>query len=147
MLPPSGVSIRSRRGGIKLPRRLCSYMPALLLPMSFDQERQMPAQCERESAQMFQVLVAREGPAARIIDEACLAQFRFQPFKKCFRVKCLTILVPGEFKPSSPRRMFCSMKCFEEHWRQKLSWYLEKTSTQCSWQIALAKSDLKVRAI
>ena len=56
-----------------------------------------------------------------------LAQFGFQPFKKCFYGKCSTIFVPGDFKPSSPRRMFCSTQCFEEHWRQKLFRYLEKT--------------------
>jgi hypothetical protein len=38
--------------------------------------------------------------------------------------------VPGDFKPSSPRRMFCSTKCFEAHWRQKLFRYLEKTLAQ-----------------
>lgn len=59
-----------------------------------------------------------------------LAQFGFQPFKKCFYGKCSTIFVPGDFKPSSPRRMFCSMKCFEAHWRQKLFRYLEKTLAQ-----------------
>jgi hypothetical protein len=56
-----------------------------------------------------------------------LAQFGFQPFKKCFYVKCSTIFVPADFKPSSPRRMFCSTKCFEVHWREKLFRYLEKT--------------------
>ena len=56
-----------------------------------------------------------------------LAQFGFQPFKKCFYGKCSTIFVPGDFKPSSPRRMFCSTQCFEAHWRQKLFRYLEKT--------------------
>ncbi len=59
-----------------------------------------------------------------------LAQFGFQPFKKCFYGKCSTIFVPGDFKPSSPRRMFCSTKCFEAHWRQKLFRYLEKTLAQ-----------------
>jgi hypothetical protein len=42
-------------------------------------------------------------------------------------VKCSTIFVPADFKPSSPRRMFCSTKCFEVHWREKLFRYLEKT--------------------
>jgi hypothetical protein len=56
-----------------------------------------------------------------------LAQFGFQPFKKCFYGKCSTIFVPGDFKPSSPRRMFCSTNCFEAHWREKLFRYLEKT--------------------
>jgi hypothetical protein len=56
-----------------------------------------------------------------------LMQFGFQPFKKCFYGKCSTIFVPGDFKPSSPRRMFCSTQCFEDHWRQKLFRYLEKT--------------------
>jgi hypothetical protein len=59
-----------------------------------------------------------------------LAQFGFQPFKKCFYGKCSMIFVPGDFKPSSPRRMFCSTKCFEAHWRQKLFRYLEKTLAQ-----------------
>jgi len=59
-----------------------------------------------------------------------LSQFGFQPFKKCFYGKCTTIFVPGDFKPSSPRRMFCSTKCFEAHWRQKLFRYLEKNLTQ-----------------
>ena len=59
-----------------------------------------------------------------------LAQFGFQPFKKCFYGKCSTIFVPGDFKPSSPRRMFCSTKCFEAHWRQKLFRYLEKNLAQ-----------------
>jgi hypothetical protein len=59
-----------------------------------------------------------------------LAQFGFQPFKKCFYVKCSTIFVPADFKPSSPRRMFCSTNCFEAHWREKLFRYLEKTLVQ-----------------
>jgi len=59
-----------------------------------------------------------------------LSQFGFQPFKKCFYGKCSTIFVPGDFKPSSPRRMFCSTKCFEAHWRQKLFRYLEKNLAQ-----------------
>ena len=59
-----------------------------------------------------------------------LAQFGFQPFKKCFYGKCSTIFVPGDFKPSSPRRMFCSTQCFEAHWRQKLFRYLEKIVAQ-----------------
>lgn len=53
-----------------------------------------------------------------------LAQFRFQSFKKCFRVKCKTIFVPGDFKRCSPRRMFCSLQCFEAHWRERLSGHL-----------------------
>jgi len=59
-----------------------------------------------------------------------LAQFQFQPFKKCFHVKCSIIFVPGDFKPSSPRRMFCSLECFEAHWREKLSRYLEDQSSR-----------------
>lgn len=54
-----------------------------------------------------------------------LRQFKFQPFKKCFRAECLTIFVPGDFNPSSPRRMFCSLQCFESHWRERLSKYLD----------------------
>jgi hypothetical protein len=57
--------------------------------------------------------------------QRALTQFRFQPFKKCYYAKCTTVFVPGDFKPSSPRRMFCSMKCFDDHWREKLSRYLE----------------------
>lgn len=49
-----------------------------------------------------------------------VAQFRFQTFKKCFYGKCSTVLVPGDFRPCSPRRMFCSQECFETHWKEKL---------------------------
>ena len=49
------------------------------------------------------------------------ASFKFQPFKKCFNPKCMVLFVPGDFKPSSPRRMFCSSDCFAEHWREQLS--------------------------
>lgn len=59
-----------------------------------------------------------------------LAQFQFQPFKKCFHVNCSMLFVPGDFKPSSPRRMFCSLECFEAHWREKLSRYLEDQSSR-----------------
>ncbi|HEY2115036.1 MAG TPA: hypothetical protein VGJ51_08085 [Candidatus Angelobacter sp.] len=38
--------------------------------------------------------------------------------------------MPADFKPSSPRRMFCSTNCFEAHWREKLFRYLEKTLVQ-----------------
>jgi hypothetical protein len=50
-----------------------------------------------------------------------LASFKFQPFKKCFNPKCKVLFVPGDFKPSSPRRMFCSSDCFAEHWREQLA--------------------------
>lgn len=50
-----------------------------------------------------------------------LASFKFQPFKKCFNPKCKILFVPGDFKPSSPRRMFCSSDCFAEHWREQLA--------------------------
>jgi len=53
-------------------------------------------------------------------------RFRFQPFKKCFNSKCTTIFVPGDFKPSSPRRMFCSSDCFAEHWREQLAFVFSK---------------------
>jgi hypothetical protein len=72
---------------------------------------------------------ARKGKRDRF-KRGLLAQFGFQPFKKCFYVKCSTIFVPADFKPSSPRRMFCSMNCFEAHWREKLFRYLEKTLVQ-----------------
>lgn len=55
-------------------------------------------------------------------------QFRFQSFKKCFHTKCATIIVPSDFKPCSPRRMFCSLECFEAHWKAKLSGSLWKPS-------------------
>jgi hypothetical protein len=48
-------------------------------------------------------------------------QFRFQPFKKCFKSNCTNLFVPGDFRPSSPRRMFCSTDCFTEHWRNQLA--------------------------
>jgi hypothetical protein len=48
-------------------------------------------------------------------------QFRFQPFKKCFKSNCTNLFVPGDFRPSSPRRMFCSTDCFTEHWREQLA--------------------------
>lgn len=51
---------------------------------------------------------------------ATVAEYRFQPFKKCFYTKCSTVLVPGDFRPCSPRRMFCSQECFETHWKEKL---------------------------
>lgn len=50
-----------------------------------------------------------------------ISQFRFQPFKKCFRSNCTNLFVPGDFRPSSPRRMFCSSDCFADHWREQLA--------------------------
>jgi len=50
-----------------------------------------------------------------------ISQYRFQPFKKCFRSNCTNLFVPGDFRPSSPRRMFCSSDCFAEHWREQLA--------------------------
>jgi hypothetical protein len=50
-----------------------------------------------------------------------ITQFRFQPFKKCFKSNCTNLFVPGDFRPSSPRRMFCSTDCFTEHWREQLA--------------------------
>ena len=52
-----------------------------------------------------------------------LQQFRFQPMKKCYNANCLTILVPRDFHSGSPRRMFCSWKCFDNHWRGRLAFY------------------------
>jgi len=42
------------------------------------------------------------------------------PFKKCFRLKCRVVFVPHDFKPGSPRRVFCSMACFEAHWHERI---------------------------
>ena len=66
------------------------------------------------------------------VTQRFLARFRFQPFKKCFSMQCSIVFVPGDFKPNSPRRMFCSFKCFEAHWRAKLSQYLEEQSSRVS---------------
>jgi hypothetical protein len=65
--------------------------------------------------------------------------FRFQPFKKCFRPLCSTIFVPGDFKSSSPRRMFCSLECFESHWHEKLSSYLNAApeTAYAEWSVTL----------
>lgn len=84
--------------------------------------------CERVTKTSRSGRVRREKPDP--FKYQLLAQFGFQPFKKCFYGKCSTIFVPGDFKPSSPRRMFCSTKCFEAHWRQKLFRYLEKNLAQ-----------------
>ena len=84
--------------------------------------------CEKASKPSRSGRVRKEKPDP--FKYQLLAQFGFQPFKKCFYGKCSTIFVPGDFKPSSPRRMFCSTKCFEAHWRQKLFRYLEKTLAQ-----------------
>ena len=65
--------------------------------------------------------VVKRRPRDRTQRQILLTQFRFQSFKKCFRMKCPTIFVPGDFKPCSPRRMFCSLECFEAHWKEKLS--------------------------
>lgn len=65
--------------------------------------------------------IAKRRPRDRTQRKILLTQFRFQSFKKCFRMKCATIIVPGDFKPCSPRRMFCSQECFEAHWKEKLS--------------------------
>ena len=43
--------------------------------------------------------------------------------KKCYNASCLMVLVPRDFHSGSPRRMFCSWKCFDEHWRRKLAFY------------------------
>ena len=64
---------------------------------------------------------AKRRPRDRTQRKILLKQFRFQSFKKCFRLKCDTIIVPGDFKPCSPRRMFCSQECFEAHWKEKLA--------------------------
>lgn len=71
------------------------------------------------------VPTATPGPTKQKRDRAqrnlWLAQFRFQSFKKCFYGKCATIFVPSDFKRCGPRRMFCSLQCFEAHWRERLS--------------------------
>lgn len=72
--------------------------------------------------------VAKRRPRDRTQRQILLTQFRFQSFKKCFRMKCPTIIVPGDFKPCSPRRMFCSLECFEAHWKEKLSGNLWSTN-------------------
>lgn len=72
------------------------------------------------SASNFAVHNGRR-PRDRTQRKILLNQFRFQSFKKCFHMKCVTIIVPGDFKPCSPRRMFCSLECFEAHWKEKLS--------------------------
>jgi len=69
--------------------------------------------------------INRDGARRRL-----LAQFRFQPFKKCFHARCSTMIVPGDFKPSSPRRMFCSQECFDAHWRERLYKYLATGLTE-----------------
>lgn len=72
--------------------------------------------------------IAKRRPRDRTQRKILLTQFRFQSFKKCFRMKCATIIVPGDFKPCSPRRMFCSQECFEAHWKEKLSGNLWKAN-------------------
>lgn len=62
----------------------------------------------------------RSAPARKAL-AGTLGDFIFQPFKRCFNSKCRIVFVPGDFKPSSPRRMFCSSDCFAEHWREQLA--------------------------
>lgn len=119
------VHIRKRSGPM-------APAPVLITPLTFiadlngNKDRCSTPGPERTGTAALVAAPAR-GVDRDDLKRSLLAQFRFQPFKKCFRLKCLTIFVPGDFKPSSPRRMFCSKKCFEEHWREKLSRYLEKT--------------------
>jgi hypothetical protein len=75
-----------------------------------------------------------------------VAQFRFQPFKKCFYVNCSTVLVPADFKPCSPRRMFCSQQCFEAHWREKLYAHQPATDRKESSQQIVRVTRLKPKA-
>lgn len=110
MLIPSGVSNRPGEAAISLPR--------YPLPRANLRKRNRRG-CEH----LVMTSALTDGR------RASLAEFRFQPFKKCFHVKCSTVFVPGDFKPSSPRRMFCSLKCFEAHWRDKLSRFLEDHSS------------------
>jgi len=114
---------------------LTAPVPALIYPsiLISDLAGQIPRTsapiCERaptKTSRSGRPRKAKQDPFKRRL----LAQFGFQPFKKCFYGQCSTIFVPGDFKPSSPRRMFCSTKCFEVHWRQKVFRYLEKTLTQ-----------------
>jgi len=117
--------------------RLTAPVPALIYPsilttdLSGQKERPSALICQRASkSTSLSGRPRKEKPDP--FKHRLLAQFGFQPFKKCFYGNCSTIFVPGDFKPSSPRRMFCSTQCFEEHWRQKLFRYLEKTLAQGS---------------
>lgn len=56
---------------------------------------------------------------ARVRNGALHPRFA-KPFKKCFHDKCFMIFVPQDFRPSSPRRVFCSVECFDTHWRELL---------------------------
>lgn len=102
--------------------------PSILTDLSGQEVSPSTQVCEKLATKTSRGRMKREKPDP--FKYQLLAQFGFQPFKKCFYGKCTTIFVPGDFKPSSPRRMFCSTKCFEAHWRQKLFRYLEKTLAQ-----------------
>src|ERR1041385_546289 len=102
--------------------------PSILGDLSEQKVNPSMQVCEKPVTRTSRGRMKREKPDP--FKYQLLAQFGFQPFKKCFYGKCTTIFVPGDFKPSSPRRMFCSTKCFEAHWRQKLFRYLEKTLAQ-----------------
>jgi hypothetical protein len=121
-------SLRNREG-FYLAKISTLIYPSTLVADVVRQERQpsMPI-CEQPVKTPSRGRIKREKPDP--FKHQLLAQFGFQPFKKCFYGKCTTIFVPGDFKPSSPRRMFCSTKCFEAHWRQKLFRYLEKNLAQ-----------------
>jgi len=103
--------------------------PSILIPDLAGQIRRTLAPCERPRTKTSRAGRPRKEKRDPF-KHHLLAQFGFQPFKKCFYGKCSTIFVPGDFKPSSPRRMFCSTQCFEAHWRQKLFRYLEKIVAQ-----------------
>jgi len=83
------------------------------------------------SPNIFPAILKAAFPKRRSLDRTqrtlLLSRFGFKSFKKCFHVGCATIFVPGDFKPCSPRRMFCSLECFQTHWRKKLSSHLWNT--------------------
>ena len=114
---------------------LAAPVPALAYPSILTQD--LAGQTHSASAQICERTHTKTSRSGRPRKEKpdpfkhdLLTQFGFQPFKKCFYGNCSTVFVPGDFKPSSPRRMFCSTPCFEAHWRQKLFRYLEKTVAQ-----------------
>jgi hypothetical protein len=57
--------------------------------------------------------------------------------KKCYNANCLTIFVPKDFHSGSPRRMFCSWRCFEDHWHRKLTFYGQVKI----WRFAIADAE------
>src|SRR5689334_16288481 len=86
---------------------LTAPVPALIYPsiLISDLAGQIPRTsapiCERaptKTSRSGRPRKAKQDPFKRRL----LAQFGFQPFKKCFFGQCSTIFVPGDFKPSSP---------------------------------------------